>query len=107
MSLISAISDDRVIANQVIEGAVDGALFENFIYHTLVSIRNDKDLCEKKVLLLLDNARIHKTAYLYDTIKKMKAIAIFNSSYSPWLNPVEQLFKYIKSNMKEEEIRTK
>jgi hypothetical protein len=64
MSLISAISDDRVIANQVIEGAVDGALFENFIYHTLVSIRNDKELCEKKVILLLDNARIHKTIYL-------------------------------------------
>jgi len=61
MSLISAVSDDRVIANQIIEGAVDGALFENFIYHTLASIRNDKELCERKVLILLDNARIHKT----------------------------------------------
>jgi transposase len=96
MSLISAISDDRVIANQVIEGAVDGVLFENFIYHTLVSIRNDKELCERKVILLLDNARIHKTIYLKDTIKKMKALALFNASYSPWLNPVEQLFKHFK-----------
>jgi len=61
MSLISAISHDRIIANQVVEGAVDGLLFENFIYQTLVSVRNDKELSSKKVLLLLDNASIHKT----------------------------------------------
>jgi hypothetical protein len=61
MSLISAIAHDRVVANQVVEGAVDGMLFENFIYHTLASVRNDKELCSKKVLLLLDNAQIHKT----------------------------------------------
>jgi predicted TIM-barrel enzyme len=44
MSLISAISQDRVVANQLIEGGVDGIVFENFIYHTLLSVRNDKEL---------------------------------------------------------------
>jgi hypothetical protein len=61
MSLISAIAQDRIIANQVLEGAVDRVIFENFIYQTLVSVRNDKELASKKVLLLLDNAQIHKT----------------------------------------------
>jgi hypothetical protein len=44
MSLISAISQDRIIANQLVEGAADGMIFENFIYHTLLSVRNDKEL---------------------------------------------------------------
>ena len=107
MSLISAISEDRVIANQIIEGGVDGVLFENFIFHTLASIRKDKDLCERKVLIFLDNARIHKTASLFETIRKMKALVLFNASYSPWLNPVEQLFNHIKSKLKEYDISTK
>jgi len=37
----------------------------------------------------------------------MKALVLFNASYSPWLNPVEQLFKYLKSKLKEDEINTK
>jgi hypothetical protein len=61
MSLISAVSEDKVIANQIIEGGIDGALFDNFLFNTLASIRNDKELCERKVVLILDNARIHKT----------------------------------------------
>jgi transposase len=89
MSLISAISPDMIIANQVVEGGVDGIIFENFIYHTLLSVRNDKHLQQKKVLLLLDNARIHKTQHLYETAKKMKAVVLFNAAYSPWLNPIE------------------
>lgn len=89
MSLLSAISHDRIISNQIVEGAVDGMLFENFIYHTLLSIRNDKDLCEKRVVLFMDNAQIHKTKHIFDTAQKFKVVILFNAAYSPWLNPIE------------------
>jgi transposase len=107
MSLISAISEDRIISNQIVEGAVDGMLFENFIYHTLLSIRNNKDLCERKVVIFLDNATIHKTKHLYDTAMKFKVIILFNAAYSPWLNPVEQFFRYLKMNLKSNDVNTK
>ena len=32
VSLIAAISQDRVIAHQVLEGGIDSVIFENFVY---------------------------------------------------------------------------
>jgi hypothetical protein len=107
ISLISAISEDRVIANQLVEGPVDAIIFDNFVYHTLLCIRKDKDLSQKKVLLFLDNARIHKSPHLYDTAKKMKALILFNAAYSSWLNPIEHFFGYVKATLKEEDIASK
>jgi len=89
MTLISAVSQDRIIANQVLEGGVDTSLFENFVYHTLAAVRSDSQLREKQVVLLLDNARIHKGSKVLDTARRMKATVLFNAEYSPWLNPVE------------------
>lgn len=103
MSLISAISYDRIIANQFIEGGVDATLFENFIYNLLWSVRNDKDLCRKKVVLFMDNAVIHKSSTIIETARKMKAIVLFNAEYSPWLNPIEQLFNFLKTRLSDDE----
>ena len=57
--MVSAITQDRVISNQLIEGGVDSSVFENFIYETLLSIRNDKELGSKDIILLMDNVRFH------------------------------------------------
>jgi hypothetical protein len=39
MTLISAISEDRIIANQLVEGGVDAMVYENFVYHLLKSLQ--------------------------------------------------------------------
>ena len=62
VSMISAITQDRVISNQLIEGGVDSSVFENFIYETLLSIRKDKELGSKDIILLMDNVRFHHNA---------------------------------------------
>jgi len=41
VSLIAAISQEQVVASQIIEGGVDSTIFENFVYQTLRSIRTD------------------------------------------------------------------
>ncbi len=43
ISLIAAMSQDKILASQIIEGGVDSVLFENFIYHTLRCVRTDKN----------------------------------------------------------------
>jgi transposase len=91
----------------LIEGGVDSTLFENFIYHTLHSIRTDSELASKKVVLLLDNARIHKSNQVLETARKMKVIVVFNAEYSPWLNPVEQFFGFLKSKLRASNVATK
>ena len=99
MTLIAAISYDKVISHQIIEGGVDSVIFENFIYHTLKSIRNDKDTCGKDVVLLMDNAVTHKHNLVLETAKHFKVNVLFNAEYSPWLNPIEQLFGYLKKKI--------
>jgi hypothetical protein len=38
LTLISAMSQDRLIANQVVKGGVDAVVFENFIYEMLFNV---------------------------------------------------------------------
>jgi hypothetical protein len=52
----------------MIEGAFNAVLFENFIYQTLRAVRTDKDMGRKKIVLLMDNAAIHKFSELQETI---------------------------------------
>ena len=107
VSYIAAISQDRVISSQIIEGGVDSTLFENFIYHTLRSVRTDEALHHRNVVLLMDNAVIHKHSAILQTARKMKVNVLFNAQYSPWLNHIEQLFGMIKKSIKHKTVDTK
>ena len=60
LSLISAVAYDEVISNQLIEGGVDSSVFEHFIFKTLEYIRTNDRYKGRRVVLLMDNARIHK-----------------------------------------------
>lgn len=77
------------MSSQVIEGGVDSVLFENFIYHTLRSVRTDPETKDREVVLLMDNAVIHKHQSVLETALKLKVNVLFNAEYSPWLNPIE------------------
>lgn len=107
VSLVAAISQTKVVSSQMIEGGVDSTVFENFIYHTLRYIRTDPQLSNKTVILLMDNAVIHKQSLVLETARRMKVNVLFNAEYSPWLNPVEELFRLIKARLKPMKTDTK
>jgi transposase len=44
----------------------------------------------------MDNAAVHKHSSVKETCQRLKVSLLLNAEYSPWLNPVEQLFGYIK-----------
>ena len=50
---------------QVLEGGTDAILFENFIYYTLNKLRKDPATANKQIVLLMDNATIHKCEIVY------------------------------------------
>ena len=56
---------DKVISMQVLEESTDAILFENFIYHTLNKLRKDPATANKQIVLLMDNATIHKCEIVY------------------------------------------
>ena len=107
VSLISAISQERVIANQLVQGGVDSTVFENFIFELLTHIRSDTAHRGKRVVLLMDNARIHCHKSVVDIAMDMKAILLYSAQYSPWLNPVEHLFALIKRRIRQESVHTR
>lgn len=85
-----------MIAAQVTEGGTDAVVFENFIFRVLHKLRVDRDTKNKQIVLLMDNATIHKHECVYATARKFKANVLLNAQYSPWLNPVEQVFNFVK-----------
>ena len=96
-----------VISNQIIEGGVDSVVFENYIYHTLASIRNNPDLAHRQVVLLMDNVNFHHSEAVIETARMLKVNVLFNAEYSPQLNPIEQYFRVLKQGIKSDDIRTR
>mgnify|MGYP002635289079 FL=1 len=107
LSLLSAISKESLLANQLIEGGVDATIFENFLYRLLVHVRESPEFAGRQVVLLMDNAAIHHHRRVVDLALRMKAILLYNPQYSPWLNPVEKLFKYLKGHLRSQPSATR
>ena len=101
VSLISAIGFNEVIANQLVEGGVDATVFEHFLFRMLEFVRTQERFKGKKVVLLMDNATIHRHFNCIGTVMDMHAILFFNPPYSPQLNPVEIYFKRLKTFIRE------
>ena len=82
------------------EGGTDAVVFENFLHRVLHKLRVDKETKSKQIVILMDNATIHKHESVYATVRRFKANVLLNAQYSPWLNPIEQLFNYIKRKLR-------
>jgi len=98
--MIAAMTFDCVISAQITEGGTDHVVFDNFLHRTLHKLRVDGETKNKQIVILMDNATIHKHQIIYETARKFRANILLNAQYSPWLNPVEQLFNYIKRRLR-------
>ena len=102
MSLLAAISQQEVMAIQLIEGGVDASVFENFIYELVLKVRVDRGNDKRPVVLFMDNATIHRQSIVIKTVLGMRVFLLYTPQYSPQLNPVERFFKYVKSNLRDQ-----
>ena len=58
--------------------------------------RHDK----KRFFIVMDNCRIHHSAFVVDSINRRGYKPLFMPPYSPFLNPIEECWSKIKSNIK-------
>ena len=79
VSLLSAITQDRVVATQLIEGGVDATVFEQFIHNMLMGIRSNPEYSQRTIVLIMDNASIHHNLNVLDTARQMKANVLFSA----------------------------
>ena len=92
-TVISAISNKKIILNKIIKGAANGQIFLDFIIELLQLIGPTKSI-------LLDNARIHHSLLLKAYMENKPNKIIYNVPYSPEYNPIEKVFSKIKHKLK-------
>ena len=73
----------------------------------LVGMNNNPEYEGKNIILYLDNARIHSHSMVLETARRMKVNVIFSAPYSPWLNPIENLFNHLKKRTKDDNVNTR
>ena len=62
-------------------------------------LRIQKDQLKNRTVLMMDNARIHKTNKVTKLIKDLKLIMFTIPPYSPELNKIENTFGIIKNKL--------
>lgn len=88
VSLILAISNNKVICSTILKGSVNGSIFTTFLKKVNRRAKNK--------YLLMDNARIHKSKEVKKYVDKTTNKCLFNVPYNPHTNPIEQVFNKSK-----------
>ena len=100
ISLIGALSKEKVVAFREIYGAVNGITFEAFIIRDLVP-KLWKNAC-----VIMDNASIHQSKIVREAIEKVGAKLIYLSPYSPEFSPIENCWSKVKAILRKTKART-
>jgi transposase len=90
-TFLAGLRHDRVVAPLLLQGAIDGASFLAWVEQFLAPALAPGDI------VLADNLGSHKVAGVREAIATRGASMVSLPSYSPDLNPIEQLFAKVKS----------
>ncbi len=100
-TLIAALDAEGVRCSTVVDGAVNGDIFEAFVEQVLVPTLHPGDV------VVMDNLSSHKRARTRELIESAEADLVFLPPYSPDLNPIEMVFSKIKQLLRSLRCRTK
>jgi len=84
----------------VVDGAVNGDLFEAFVEQVLVPALTVGDI------VVMDNLSSHKRPRVQELIEAVGAELLYLPPYSPDLNPIEMIFSKIKQLLRSLAART-
>lgn len=100
LTMISAISFEKVEAALYGEWAADGEIFLNFITRSLCPILKSRHV------VIMDNVAFHQVSGVKEAIESTGARLIYLPPYSPDLNPIEFMWGKIKTCLRKESART-
>src|SRR5689334_15868079 len=90
-TFLAGLRHDRIVAPLLLDGAVDGVAFRAWVEQSLAPTLHRGDI------VIADNLSSHKVAGVREAIEAQAATLMFLPSYSPDLNPIEQLFAKLKA----------
>lgn len=100
-TLIAALGIGGVICSTLVDGPVNGDVFEAFVEQVLIHELFPGDI------VVMDNLSSHKRARTRELIESVGAELRFLPPYSPDLNPIEMVFSKIKRKLRDLACRTK
>lgn len=89
-TLIAALGISGMHCSTVVDGAVNGDVFEAFVEQVLAPQLRGGDV------VVMDNLSSHKRARTRELIEAAGATVLFLPPYSPDLNPIEMIFAKVK-----------
>lgn len=100
-TLIAALGVEGMRCSTVVDGAVNGDIFEAFVEQVLVPDLRRGDM------VIMDNLSSHKRQRIRDLIEDAGARLVFLPAYSPDLNPIELVFAKVKQLLRSMACRTR
>jgi len=100
-TLIAALGIEGMRCSTVVDGAVNGDIFEAFVEQVLVPQLRPGDV------VIMDNLSSHKRQRTRELIEAAGAELLFLPPYSPDLNPIEMIFAKIKHLLRSLACRTR
>lgn len=99
-TFIAALRHDRLDAPWVIDGAMNGEMFDRHVETRLAPTLQPRDV------IILDNLSSHKSPKAAAALKAVGAWFLFLPPYSPDLNPIEMAFAKLKALIRRAAART-
>jgi putative transposase len=90
-SMVAAISSKKMVYYEIHKGNINKKIFIGFI-EKLTQMVNNKHI-------LMDNICFHKSKEILNLIQ-LNNKYLFIPPYSPWFNPIEEVFAFIKNKFK-------
>jgi len=100
LTMIGAISVEKVEAAMYGQWAANGDIFTTFIEDSLCPILT------KEHVVVMDNVGFHKSEKVIELINSVGAQCVFLPPYHPELNPIEEMWSKIKSILRKQSART-
>ena len=100
LSAISAMTSEGIQALKVVRGTVDGEEFLDFVQRDLLPTLMPFDGINPNSIVILDNCSVHHVQGVASIITQVGALVHYLPPYSPDLNPIEECFSKVKSQLK-------
>ena len=99
-TFLAALRSTGLTAPLVVDGAINGEIFVNWVRHHLVPTLTPGDI------VVMDNLGAHKVSGVREAIQAAGARVVYLPPYSPDLNPIELVFSKFKWLLKSASART-
>ena len=94
VSCLAALTSDGIIAPLVIEGAIDGTVFQPWLREWLLPT------LAPGTTIVLDNLSVHRSPKVREAVDAAHCHLRFLPAYSPDFNPIELAFSKLKTHLR-------